>query len=55
MWFRVEGLGQKKQQKRFLVPRLLGITYVSTSGRPHEAVGICARNRPKYLNASRSF
>jgi len=29
----------------------LGITYVGTSGRLHEAVGICAWDRPKYLNA----
>jgi len=34
----------KKQQKRSLVPRLLGITYGGTSIGSAAAGGICARN-----------
>jgi len=40
----------KKEPKRFLVPRLLCMTYVGTSGRTHEAVGICDQNRPAVLS-----
>jgi len=43
---------KKKKQKRFLVPRLLGITYVGTSIVSSAAVGICARNLVKHLKAS---
>ena len=42
----------KKYQKRFLVPKLLGITYVGTSIVSSAAVGICTHHRPPHLKAS---
>jgi len=40
---------KKKLQKRFLVPRLLGITYVAISIVLSNAGAICPQNCPKHL------
>jgi len=48
-WSRCGRIVKKKYQKRFLVPRLLGIIYGGTSIGTSAAGGVCARNRPKQL------
>jgi len=40
---------KKKLQKRFLVPRFLGITYIAISIILSNAVAICPQNCPKHL------